>query len=47
MNKEWLKIFVAALFEVFWVIGLKYASDFWTWSMTILSIIISFYLLIE
>lgn len=46
MNKEWLKIIIAALFEVFWVIGLKYASDFWTWSITILSILISFYLLI-
>ena len=33
MNTYWIKVFVAAVFEVFWVIGLKHAeSDFWTWS---------------
>ncbi|WP_414703642.1 DMT family transporter [Pseudalkalibacillus sp. SCS-8] len=29
-----------------WVIGLKHAYDFWTWSGTVASIIISFYLMI-
>lgn len=43
---NWIKVFVAAFFEVFWVIGLKHADDFWTWSGTIISIIISFYLMI-
>ena len=43
MNTDWMKVFVAALFEVFWVIGLKHADDFWTWTGTVLSIIISFY----
>jgi len=46
MNTEWIKVVVAAIFEVFWVIGLKYADDVWTWSGTILSIIISFYVMI-
>jgi paired small multidrug resistance pump len=46
MNKHWVNVFVAAFFEVFWVIGLKHADDFWTWSGTVISIIISFYGLI-
>ncbi|WP_042457264.1 DMT family transporter [Neobacillus dielmonensis] len=46
MNTNWMKVFVAALFEVFWVIGLKHADSFLTWGGTIISIIISFYVLI-
>jgi paired small multidrug resistance pump len=46
MNKEWAKVLIAAFFEVFWVIGLKHADDFWTWIGTIISIAISFYGLI-
>ncbi|WLR47299.1 multidrug efflux SMR transporter [Halobacillus litoralis] len=46
MNTSWIKVFVAAFFEVFWVIGLKHADDFWTWAGTIIAIIISFYVLI-
>ena len=46
MNKNWIKVVVAAFFEVFWVMGLKYADDFWTWAGTALSIVISFYVLI-
>jgi paired small multidrug resistance pump len=46
VNKDWLKVYIAAFFEVFWVIGLKHASDFWTWSGTVISIIVSFYLMI-
>ncbi|KKI91054.1 multidrug resistance protein SMR [Bacillus sp. SA1-12] len=46
MNTNWTKVFVAALFEVFWVIGLKHADDFWTWAGTVISIMISFYLMI-
>ncbi|WP_053218327.1 DMT family transporter [Virgibacillus senegalensis] len=47
MNKEWIKIIVAAFFEVCWVIGLKHADDSWTWIGTVLSIVISFYLLVK
>lgn len=46
MNKDWIKVFIAAFFEVFWVIGLKHADNFWTWAGTVISIIISFYLMI-
>ena len=46
MNRNWIKVFIAAFFEVFWVIGLKHADSFWEWSGTVLSIIISFYGLI-
>ncbi|AZU60061.1 DMT family transporter [Neobacillus mesonae] len=47
MNLQWTKVFFAAFFEVFWVIGLKHAYDFWTWAGTVVSIIISFYVLID
>jgi paired small multidrug resistance pump len=46
MNTNWIKVFVAAFFEVFWVIGLKHANGFWTWTGTVISILISFYLMI-
>ncbi|MFD2131913.1 DMT family transporter [Pseudogracilibacillus auburnensis] len=46
MNINWLKVIVAAFFEVFWVIGLKHADHFWAWVGTTLAIIISFYLMI-
>jgi len=46
MNMEWTKVYIAAFFEVFWVIGLKYADGFWPWSGTAVAIIISFYLMI-
>lgn len=46
MNTNWIKVIVAAFFEVFWVIGLKHADDFWTWTGTVISIFISFYVMI-
>ncbi|MGN7402895.1 DMT family transporter [Cytobacillus praedii] len=46
MNTNWIKVIIAAFFEVFWVIGLKHADDFWTWAGTVISIIISFYVMI-
>lgn len=46
MNKDWMKVLIAAFFEVIWVIGLKHANDFWTWTGTIIAIIISFYVMI-
>lgn len=46
MNAEWTKVYMGAFFEVFWVIGLKHADDFWSWSGTVVAIMISFYLLI-
>ena len=46
MNSNWVKVFIAAFFEVFWVIGLKHAYDFWTWVGTAIAIFVSFYLMI-
>ncbi|WP_166240170.1 DMT family transporter [Paenibacillus turpanensis] len=46
MNRSWLFIFIGALFEVVWVIGFKHAHDWVTWSATIASLVISFYLII-
>ncbi|MGI6226271.1 MAG: DMT family transporter [Peptococcales bacterium] len=46
MNRDWIRVFIAAFFEIFWVIGLAHAYDFWTWTGTIIAIIISNYLMI-
>src|SRR5690625_7303613 len=46
MNKNWIKVFIAAFLEIFWVIGLAHAYDFWTWFGTIVAIIVSNYLMI-
>ncbi|RFB14796.1 QacE family quaternary ammonium compound efflux SMR transporter [Bacillus sp. HNG] len=46
MNTNWIKVFVAAVLEVFWVIGLTHSYDFWTWTGTVIAIIISNYLMI-
>lgn len=47
MSKQWLNIFVAAFFEVGWVIGLKHANSVLEWLGTAIAIFISFYLLIK
>ena len=46
MNPNWIKVLIAALFEVSWVIGIKHSHDFWTWTGTVVCIIFSFYLMI-
>lgn len=46
MNGNWLKVIVAAIFEVFWVMGLKHADNLWSWLGTGIAIFISFYLMI-
>jgi Membrane transporters of cations and cationic drugs len=46
LNKTWISIIFAAFFEVCWVIGLKHADNGLEWVGTIVSIIISFYLMI-
>lgn len=46
MNREWMKVYIGVFFEVFWVIGLKHAEGFWPWTGTVISIVISFYLMI-
>jgi paired small multidrug resistance pump len=46
MNKTWISVFIAAFFEVAWVIGLKHADGVLEWGGTLIAIIISFYLMI-
>lgn len=46
MNVNWLKVILAAVFEVVWVIGLKHADSFLEWTVTVVAIIISFTVMI-
>ena len=46
MDRNWVKRLVAAFLEVIWVIGLAHAYDFWTWTVTIITLIVSNYLMI-
>jgi len=46
MNTNWIRVFVAAFLEVFWVIGLTHSYNLWTWTGTIIAIIVSNYLMI-
>lgn len=46
MNKNWFKVLIAAFLEIFWVIGLTHAYDIWTWTGTVILIIVSNYLMI-
>lgn len=47
MNSNWLKVILAAVFEVVWVVGLKHADSFWEWAATIVAIVISFTVMIQ
>lgn len=41
-NKMWALVVIAAVFEVCWVIGLKYAETPLEWTGTIVAIVVSF-----
>lgn len=43
----WIYVFLAAFVEIFWVLGLKYSSNFLMWSGTVITIIFSFYFIIK
>lgn len=47
MNKTWLSVIIAALFEVGWVIGLKHAGGVLEWGATVIAILVSFTLMIR
>ena len=47
MNRSWLSMVIAAVFEVMWVIGLKHATSPIEWTGTVIAIFISFYLMIK
>jgi paired small multidrug resistance pump len=46
MNRDWIKVFLAGFIEVIWVAGLKYSDSWYEWLITIITICVSFYLLI-
>ena len=47
MDKKWIQVVIAAFFEVGWVIGLKHATSELEWSLTVIAIIVSFFLMIN
>ncbi|THF80745.1 DMT family transporter [Cohnella fermenti] len=46
MNRYWLLLIAAGLSEVGWVSGLKHADSWWTWTLTAMVIVASFWVLI-
>ena len=46
MKKEWNIVFLAGLFEIGWVVGLKHADSSLTWIGTTICIYVSMHLLI-
>ncbi|WP_458122718.1 DMT family transporter [Paenibacillus sp. Z3-2] len=46
MNRSWLLIIIGVVFEVIWVIGFKHSENWIDWTITVLSLIISFTLVI-
>lgn len=47
MNYSWVKLLIASILEVGWVIGLAHANNFLEWTGTIIAIIVCNYLLIS
>lgn len=45
--ESWMKVLLASLLEVFWVIGLAHANNIWEWTGTIIAILVCNYLLIK
>lgn len=43
----WLYVLLAAIVEIFWVIGLRYSDNALEWAGTAVAIIISFYAIIK
>ena len=41
MNKYWMAVFIATIFEVIWVIGLKYSTNIIEWIGTIICILLT------
>nr|WP_263314400.1 multidrug efflux SMR transporter [Mammaliicoccus sp. Marseille-Q6498] len=44
---NWVKIVIGAIFEVMWVVGLTHSNNVVEWMVTIVAIVVSFYLLIN
>lgn len=43
----WTYVLFAAIVEVFWVLGLKFSTNWWMWVITVLLIICSFYFIVK
>lgn len=43
----WLYVLLAAIVEIFWVIGLRYSDTAIEWTGTVFAIIVSFYAIIK
>ncbi|MFO7263818.1 MAG: multidrug resistance protein SMR [Bacillaceae bacterium G1] len=43
----WLYVLAAGIVEVVWVIGLRYSTAWWHWLGTVLTIVLSFFLIIK
>ncbi len=47
MNIQWIKVIIASIFEVGWVVGLTHAGAWYEWTFTVIAIYVSFYLMID
>lgn len=47
MNIQWIKVIIASIFEVGWVVGLTHADTWYQWFFTLIAIYVSFYLMIN
>ena len=47
MRNSWIKLYVASVLEVGWVVGLAHAYDVLTWGVTVVLIVVSNYLLLS
>ncbi|MBI5974599.1 DMT family transporter [Staphylococcus canis] len=44
---QWLKVFVAGIVEVFWVIGITHSTHWYQWLLTLLCIGFSFWMMLS
>src|SRR5699024_8573536 len=47
MNMQWIKVAIASIFEVCWVVGLIHAENLYEWIFTFIAIYASLYMMIE
>ncbi|NOU87978.1 QacE family quaternary ammonium compound efflux SMR transporter [Paenibacillus sp. LMG 31460] len=45
--RDWTFVWIASIFEVCWVTGLKHADHWWSWLGTIIAIFVTFDMLIR
>lgn len=47
MTRQWIKVVIASVFEVGWVVGLTHSTTWYEWGATLIAIFLSFYLMID